>query len=160
MRPLAFLLLLACALQGCTSSAGDVGADVASVGVGTAVGALTGNPIIGLGAGLATRVALAEGVNYGERQYYGAIQSAIAEAAGGLEPQEVGIWSFEGPIGITGTEGEIEVVRAFGQRWPCKEIIFTVDDDENIYVGVVCQADDGWRWAVSEPNTDRWSGLQ
>ncbi|MEQ8965675.1 MAG: hypothetical protein RID91_07610 [Azospirillaceae bacterium] len=119
----AALLLLA----GCGGTSRDIAADVGALGVGTAVGAATGNPAIGIAAGIGARIAADEGYKYGERRYFGAVQAAIATAAGAAEPGAIVPWSVEGIAGIGDRSGRIEVVRVFGERLTCKELIFTVE---------------------------------
>ncbi len=132
-RGWAALAALASCLAGCTGATRDLGTDAGALGVGTAVGAATGNPVIGLAAGVGVRLAADEAYKYGERQYYGGLQSTIAAAGGAAEAGELVAWRFDGPLGIADTGGRVEVVRAFGTHLRCKELIYSVeprpDDD-------------------------------
>jgi hypothetical protein len=178
-----FALLLPLALGACSSVEG-ISSDVGALGVGTAVGAATGNPIVGLAAGLGTRIAIDESVELGERRYYGAIQQAIAEAGSTAPIGEARAWRYDGLIGDLGSvAGVVEPVRAFGSEMRCREVIFSVEryaeppndavaqlradlglmdelDEPRFFVGTICRSDDTWSWAVAAPSTDRWGVLQ
>lgn len=55
----------------------------------------------------------------------------------------------------------MQVVRGFGTAIPCKDIVFTVEDEPDFYIATVCRNRNGvWRWAVAEPTIRRWDGLQ
>jgi len=123
----ALVLIVGVGLAGCGAASQDLAADLGALGVGTAVGAATGNPAIGIAAGIGARVAADEGYRYGERRYYRRVQSAIAGAGGAAEPGELVYWAVDGLLGIGSSRGRIEVVRAFGGRLRCKELVFTVE---------------------------------
>jgi len=121
-------------LTGCADATRDLGTDAGALGVGTVVGAATGNPVVGLAAGIGVRLAADEAYKYGERRYYGGLQAAIATAGGAAAEGELVAWRFDGPLGIGDTGGRVEVVRAFGTHLRCKELIFSVEprpDDDN-----------------------------
>lgn len=187
LRPIfrALSLLLPLALGAC-SSAESISSDLGALGVGTAVGAATGNPIVGLAAGLGARIAVNESVEYAQRSYYGAIQEAIAEAGAAAPMGEARPWRFEGIAQEIGSvEGLVEPVRAFGSELRCRELIFSIEryaepvppddkvaqlradlglmdelDAPRFFVAHICRSDGDWSWAVAAPATDRWGVLQ
>lgn len=62
---------------------------------------------------------------------------------------------------LTERHGMVEIARSFGKTIPCKDAVFTVDDDDNLYVTTICADKKGiWRWALAEPTVDRWGILQ
>lgn len=177
-------------LAGCGSTAEGITSDIGALGVGTAVGAATGNPVIGLAAGVGVRIAAEEGYNYAERAYYGSLQGAVAAAGGMAEPGDVVYWDFDNFLELGPAGGRIEVVREFGEVLRCKEVIFTfepgfgdlevdgipvatdrpppsalasVDElplDTEIFTTTICDTPRGWAWAAPRPSTDLWGGLQ
>ena len=181
----AALAAAALALSGCGGPSEDLGA----LGVGGVVGAATGNPAIGIAAGVGTRFALQEAFLYSERSFYGSMQDSIAAAGGDTAIGEVAAWTFEGPLDLGDSRGRVETVRTFGRRLRCKEIIFTVEplpelpEDEadpgtrsrpvppvdptsplppnaEVFTTSICRTPDGWSWAQARPSTTRWGGLQ
>jgi hypothetical protein len=53
------------------------------------------------------------------------------------------------------------VARSFGAAIPCKDIVFTVEDDGDLYAATLCRNGAGpWRWATAEPTVRRWGTLQ
>jgi hypothetical protein len=175
-------------LTGCGGTTTELASDVGALGVGGAVGAATGNPAIGLVAGLGTQLALDEGYLYAERRFYGSKQERIAAAGGRAAVGEVVPWTFEGPLDLGDSRGRVEAVREFGRHMRCKEIIFTVeplprDPDARdrqsgpnevspvdpadplpatteVFTTTICRTPDGWAWAASQPSTARWGALQ
>jgi hypothetical protein len=189
-RALPALVLLVGLLAGC-STAEDVGTDLGALGIGTAVGAATGNPVIGVLAGLGARIGVSEGIEYGEREYYGAIQQTIAEVGGRAPIGQATPWAYEGLVAELGDAGgRVEPVREFGREMTCRELIFSIEDedepaempvpapDDDVgrlrrdlglrdpqpeprwFVGTICRSDGAWTWAVAAPSTDRWGVLQ
>ena len=151
----------ALALGGCTGFS-EIAGDVGAVGVGAVVGGLTGNPLIGFAAGAGAQLALSEGVDYYQREAVDLVHEAIAETAGEAPAGERRAWTVDSTLPLVEAGGEVQVLRDFGGDIPCRELVFTDDDiDDTFFIAVVCQGEDGrWRWAVAEPSTDRWSGLQ
>lgn len=136
--------------------------DIAGVSAGGIAGGLTGNPVVGVVVGLAARSAAGEGVDYVKRVRQDRIQQAIATVAGDLEPGVTADWSVEQDLPGGDQRGRVEVVRRFGGEIRCRELVFSVRDgsDERFFVGTICQGGTEWRWAVAEPSTRRWRGLQ
>lgn len=162
VRPLlrAAPCVLLLGLGACTF-AGDSSPDVAAFGAGALAGGLTGNPIIGVGVGLAARFAANEGVKYVERELQQEIQDEIARRAGAAAPGELVSWSVTRDIGGDAA-GRVEVVREFGGQMLCRELIFSVEDEDEqeFFVGTICKGREQWKWAVSEPSIERWGALQ
>lgn len=185
-----FLLLAAMAiggLGGCTSTTQDTLSDAGGLGIGGAVGAATGNPVLAVVAGLGATVALDEGYRYGERRFYGDFQREIARAGGRAAIGTVAAWTYEGPLDIGDARGRVEPVRRFGETLRCRLIIYTLEplaqppaadegrtsravtpvdtetplpDEAEVYTTTICRTPDGWRWAQSRPSTSRWGGIQ
>lgn len=95
-------------------------------------------------------------------------QDAIAAAAGPRAPGEVTTWSVSHRIPIESDEhGDVVVSRVFGAGpIACKELVFSVETKRRrvtrraFYITTICRDGDRWRWASSEPATERWGGLQ
>lgn len=165
MKPwlLPMAMILTVPLLGGCAVLGDVADDVLTVGVTAAVTAATGNPLLGAAAGIATSFGADQGVKYAEREIQENVHIAIAEAAGPLGEGGSASWQVGPILPLSGRSGTVEVSRVFGQQIPCKEVIFTVEDDgvfRGFFVGTVCRNDLGWRWAVAEPSVHRWGSLQ
>jgi hypothetical protein len=89
------------------------------------------------------------------------VQNAIAEAAGVLEIGQVGTWHVAEKLPLTDRYGKVEAVRAFGGEIRCRDIVFTVEEEEDFYSATICRNGEGlWRWATAEPAVDRWHGFQ
>ena len=101
-------------------------------GAGTSV--LTANPIVGIAVGLAVRLATAEGIGYVRDEQQRQVQQAIAAAAGrGQRSRAVvdGSHAFYGALfGTVG--GSVQVVRDFGGRIRCREVLYTVNKDGGV----------------------------
>lgn len=187
-RGLAVLLgVCTIALGSCTGTTEGTVSDASALGVGGVVGAATGNPLLGVAAGLGARYGLDEAYRYGERRFYGNAQDEIAHAGGRADIGEVVPWTYEGPLDIGDARGRVEAVRGFGTSLRCRLIIFTVEplgrpplaggegrsrpvepvdtasdlpDGTNVFTTTICRTPDGWEWAESRPSTARWGGLQ
>ena len=159
--PHAAALVLALALGGC-ELASTTATEFAGIGAGALAGAVTGNPFVAVGVGAGVRYGVRSAVSYGERTLQGRIQATIAEAAGLLAEGEAAGWAVTGQPPIMRPHGRVEVVRAFGEAIPCKEITYSIENDDGAeyYVAVICREWDAWVWAVSEPSTDKWFGIQ
>ncbi len=150
----AVLMLNAC------SEAGSAVNSVTSAGVAAAVGSAI-NPAVGLAAGVATSFGVDQGVKYAERRSHDNVQQAIADAAGPLAIGGAAAWEVPEMLPLDGRSGTVEVARAFGAAIPCKDIVFTVEDDGAFYTATICRkGDDPWRWASAEPTVHRWGTLQ
>ncbi|MEZ5669310.1 MAG: hypothetical protein R3F55_18115 [Alphaproteobacteria bacterium] len=137
------------ALAGC-SLGRETAQQGAGLGVGITAGTATGNPIIGLAAGVIASWSASTAFDIYEEQQLDALQQAIATATSDAEPGDVIGWAGGGHF------GSLEVVREFGLETRCREIIFSRDDgdDTRILVATVCRRDDGWHWAVPQPRAD------
>jgi len=183
-----FLGLSALSLGGCTGTTEGTVSDAGALGVGGVVGAATGNPLLGVVAGLGTRYGLDEAYRYGERRFYGDAQEQIARAGGRADIGAVVPWTYEGPLDIGDARGRVEAVRGFGQSLRCRLIIFTLEplgrapyaagedgrarpvepvdtgsdlpEGAEVLTTTICRTPDGWQWAESRPSTARWGGLQ
>jgi hypothetical protein len=158
---LAVVSIVALGLGGC-EYVSTTATEFAGIGAGALAGGLTGNPFVAVGVGAGVRYAVRSTVAYGERALQGRVQETIAEAAGPLEEGEVAAWAVTGFPPVKQPRGRVEVVRAFGEAIPCKEITYGVEngDGADYYVAVICRERGEWVWAVSEPSTDKWFGIQ
>jgi hypothetical protein len=157
----AILLLAAVPLGGC--AVGPAITSLATAGVAGSVGSATGSTALGVAAGFGASYGVAEGVKYGERRLQDTVQIAIASAAAPLAVGYSVNWQLpeRAPLLLPAHSGMVEVARTFGQIHLCKEIIFTVEDDHNIYTTTICRNDQGdWTWALAEPSIHRWGDLQ
>ena len=155
------LALVALPLTGC-AAAGPALTGLATAGVAGTVGSATGSALAGVAAGVAVSYGVDQGIKYAERSIEDNVQSAIAGAAGPLEPGQSAAWQVPEKLPFSGRNGTVEVARSFGQAIPCKEVIFTVADDHKaVYTTDVCRNDEGaWVWAAGEPSIHRWGFLQ
>lgn len=162
------LALIAPALGGCGSllSAGtEAGAGVAGAAIASSV---TDNATLAAGIGLGVSAGARAGLQYAQRRLHGNAQNAVAAAAGGLAPGQVGSWSVRHSVPIEPNEqGEVVVTRVLGNAaFACREIVFSVDKVEDrrpvrsFYTAMICRDATRWRWASAEPATERWGSLQ
>jgi len=164
LRVLCFLLAAA-SLPGCTNAGSAIdtaaGAGVAG-GVASGVHSITGSTLIGIAAGIGAGVGLDVGIKYVARRIHRNVQDAVATAAGPLGIGQSTRWEVDRWLPWSGKRGTVETARSFGAAIPCKDVVFTVDDDEdNVYVTTLCRDKRGnWRWALAEPTVDRWDSLQ
>lgn len=142
--------LLACAALAACSLGQEAAQQGAGIGVGVTAGAATGNPIIGLAAGVIASWSASTAMSYYDRQQLEALQEAIAKATSDAEPGETIGWAGGGKF------GSVEVVREYGKETRCREVIFTLDgpDDPKVLVADVCQLDGQWQWAEPRPRAD------
>jgi len=99
-----------------------------------------------------------QGAKFGIRRLDSAMQVAIASAAGPIGVDYAVSWDSpqQIPILYPAHSGMVEVVRVIGQRRTCKEVIFTINDDHNVFTTTICRNDLGeWGWALAEPSTHR-----
>jgi hypothetical protein len=159
MRHALLIAVTALTVAGCAES-GPVVNSITTAGVAAAVGSAI-NPAVGLIVGVAAGYGVDQGVKYGARRIQGNVQNAIAEAAGPLEIGASTSWEVAERLPITRRTGTVEVARAFGQAIPCKDIVFTVAGEPDLYTATLCRNGDGpWRWATAEPTVHRWGSLQ
>jgi hypothetical protein len=113
-----------------------VAPEAAGLGVGAGTGVLTANPIVGVAVGLAVRLATAEGIGHVTNEQQRQVQQAIAAAAGNAPDSDPVQWStdpdaFYGALfGTVG--GRVQVVRDFGGRIQCREVLYTVKEDGGV----------------------------
>jgi hypothetical protein len=159
MRHAVALSMAVLVLGGCAEG-GSALSNIGSAGVAAAVGSAI-NPAVGLVAGVATAYGFDQGVKYGERRTHGNVQQAIADAAGPLGIGEAAAWEVTEELPLSGRSGTVQVARSFGVAIPCKDIVFTVEDDGDLYAATLCRNGIGpWRWATAEPTVQRWGTLQ
>jgi len=160
----ALALLGIFALAGCSSSGTAVSSVASSAGtaaVASGVANATGSTLVGAAAGLGAGIGLDIVFKYAERRIHRNAQDAVAIAAGPLAVGQSSRWEVDAWLPLTERHGTVEIARSFGAAIPCKDAVFTVDDDDNLYVTTVCADKHGmWRWALAEPTVDRWGGLQ
>ncbi len=168
MRIWLSLALVAPMLGGCGSILGvgtEAGAGVAGAGIASSV---TDNATLAAGIGLGVSAGARAGLQYAQRRLHGNAQNAVAAAAGGLAPGQVGSWSVRHSVPIEPNEqGEVVVTRVLGNAaFACREIVFSVDKVEDhrpvrsFYMAMICRDATRWRWATAEPATERWGALQ
>ena len=157
-------MLAALALSACSSTGSAVDSAISSAttaGVAAAVARTTGSALVGTAAGIGAGIGLDAGIKYAERRIHRNAQDAVADAAGPLLVGQSARWNIDTRLPMFGRHGVVEVARSFGSAIPCKDVVFTVDDDDNLYVTTVCADKSGaWRWALAEPTVDRWGSLQ
>jgi hypothetical protein len=110
-----------------------VAPEAAGLGAGAGAGALTANPVVGVAVALGVRLATAEGIGYVKNEQRRQVQGAIATAAGNAADSAAVRWSTDPDAfyhALFGTaSGHVQVVRDFGGRIHCREILYTVQDD-------------------------------
>ena len=162
--PALLFLLAALAVSGCSSTGTAVGSAISAAstaGVASGVTHATGSAIVGTAAGIGAGIGLDAGIKFVERRIHRNAQDAVARAAGPLAVGQSARWNIDQWLPLTDRHGTVEVARRFGSAIPCKDVVFTVDGDDNLYVTTVCADKRGiWRWALAEPTTDRWGSLQ
>lgn len=129
------LPLLAGGVSGCAGpgSAGTIAPEAAGLGAGAGAGILTGNPLIGVAVAIATRLVAADAVSYVQNEHQRQMHIAIASAAALAEGEQSARWStspntvYEALFGTA--SGHVQVVRQFGGRIPCREILYSVDEE-------------------------------
>ena len=163
LRVLAASVLCLTMLSGCTSilnESASAGAGVAAAGISRAV---TKDPAVVTGIGLAAQAAARAGLQYTERKVHQGEQDSIASVAGALPVGGIAKWQVAHDIPIEANEhGEVTVSRTLGGAdIACKEIVFSVDDKERaFYMATICRDGTLWKWATAEPATERWGALQ
>jgi hypothetical protein len=158
--PLAVMLGLA----GCSSSGSGISSALSAAstaGIAAGITSATGSALVGTAAGIGAGIGLDAAFKYGERRIQRNAQDAVAIAAGPLGIGQSARWNVDAWLPLTERHGTVEIARSFGKAIPCKDVVFTVDDDDDLYVTTVCADKKGtWRWALAEPTVDRWGMLQ
>ena len=157
-------LMMMLGLGACSSAGSGFNSAFTSAGTaGIAAGitSATGSALVGTAAGFGAGIGLDAGIKYGERRIQRNAQDAVAIAAGPLVVGQSARWNVDAWLPLTERHGAVEIARSFGKTIPCKDVVFTVDDDDNLYVTTICADKKGaWRWALAEPTVDRWGLLQ
>lgn len=160
------LLCLSAVLPGCTSLLSATTADVAGVASAGITSGVTRNAAVGTGIGLAVAAGAGAGLHYVERRVHATEQNNIAEAAGPLAPGQVAPWRVVHTVPIESDKhGQVTVFQVIqAPDFNCKRIVFSIDNDKNLpkdyYTTTICHDGLRWKWALAEPSTDRWDGLQ
>lgn len=160
----AILMAAGILLAGCTSSGTAVDSSIgtaATAGIASGVASATGSALVGTAAGIGAGIGIDAGIKYAQRRIHRNAQDAVAMAAGPLAIGQATRWDVDAWLPLDGRHGTVEVARSFGTAIRCKDVVFTVDDDDDLYVTTVCADKRGnWRWALAEPTVDRWGSLQ
>ncbi len=161
-----FLLAATAEMSGCTSLLSATTADVAGVASAGITSGVTKNAAIGTGIGLGVAAGASAGLHYVERRVHRREQDAIADAAGPLQIGQVAPWRVVHTLPIeSNRHGQVTVFRvASAPGFTCKQIVFSIEDDQNqprqFYTTSICSNGQRWQWALAEPSTARWNGLQ
>ncbi|WP_204848218.1 hypothetical protein [Rhodopila globiformis] len=143
-------------------------ADIAGIAGAGIAGAVTKSPTGAAAIGLGVAAGANAGLQYVERDVHGKEQDTIAQAAGPLQPGDIGHWSVVHRIPIEANQhGDVVVTGVVGGKdFTCKEIIFSVNttdkagEHRSFYTASVCLDGKTWKWASAEPATARWGSLQ
>lgn len=153
---IATLAAASASLSGCAAAP-----DLIGLGVGGTAGALTSNPAVAIGVGIATRAAVRETFSYAARERAATDQSALARAAGSLEPGASAGWNSEHLFALGNLDGQLQVLRLIETPLAtCKEIAYRIGGDPAVYVTQICPGQNGWSWGTAEPAVGRWGTLQ
>lgn len=150
MRHIRTALLIGCTALGACSLGQEATQQGSALGVGVVTGTATGNPLIGLAAGVIASWTASTAFDIYEQQQLEALQDAIATATGDAQPGDVIGWAGGGKF------GSVELVREFGETTVCREVIFTLKDpdDPKLLVATLCKQDGVWQWAEPRPRAD------
>jgi hypothetical protein len=163
-RSSAVLLAVMLGLAACSNTGSAVDSAISSAstaGIAAGITSATGSALVGTAAGIGAGIGLDAGIKYAERRIHRNAQDAVAIAAGPLAVGQSASWNVDGWLPLSERHGTVEIAHRFGKAIPCKDVVFTVDDDDNLYVTTVCADKKGiWRWALAEPTVDRWGTLQ
>jgi hypothetical protein len=160
------LLAALAELCGCTSFLTASTADVAGIASAGITSGVTKNAALGTGIGLGVAAGANAGLHYVERQVHHTEQDAIADAAGPLQIGQVASWRVVHTLPIEANQhGQVTVFRvASAPGFNCKQIIFSIENEKNqpqrFYTTSICFNGERWEWALAEPSTARWDGLQ
>jgi hypothetical protein len=160
----AVLFALMLGLAACASTSSGVSSAISSAstaGVAAGIAHATGSALVGTAAGIGAGIGIDAGIKYAQRRIHRNAQDAVAIAAGPLSVGQSARWNIDDWLPLTDRHGTVEIARSFGKAIPCKDVVFDVDDDDDLYVTTVCADKKGiWRWALAEPTVDRWGTLQ
>jgi hypothetical protein len=159
-----FLLVGLLPFLGACSSVGAISGAVAGAATGTA----SVNPVVGYVVAVGVNAGVDELQKYIARQRQGAEQDVIAQAAGEMNPGQTRPWKIVHEIPMFDDEhGDMQVTRVIETPITiCKEVVFTVNDGQgakerrSYYTTDACLDGHIWRWASSEPATERWGYFQ
>jgi hypothetical protein len=164
LRAIGLLTALAAlaALGGCNTIGGFAGAAAA-----VSTGAVTANPAIGIGVGVAVQAGTDAGIKYATRKWQQAEQDAIAAEVGGMAVGETRPWAIKHSIPYGNEQGEVQVTEVIKTPLTdCKGMLFSVvagKGDKQTrawYASTACRQGNHWKWAVAEPAVPRWGNLQ
>jgi hypothetical protein len=162
-------ILAALAATGCSSLVSQGGSAGAGIVSGALASAISSDPGVATGIGIAVQSAAQSGIAYGQRRIHGNAQQQIASIAGPLAIGQVEPWRVVHPIPMEPDEaGRVAVSRIISTGLlDCKEIVFSVDESGTeklpasaFYVASICRTGNQWAWASAEPATARWGSLQ
>jgi hypothetical protein len=163
-RNCAVLLAVSVGLAACSSTGSAIDSAVSSAstaGIAAGITSATGSALVGTAAGIGAGIGLDAGIKYAERRVHRNAQDAVAIAAGPLRVGQSARWKVDAWLPLDGRHGMVEIARRFGKAIPCKDVVFTVDHDDDLYVTTICADKKGsWHWALAEPTVDRWGTLQ
>lgn len=158
------LLSAALGLTACSGTGAGINSAISSAGtagIASGITSATGSALVGTAAGIGAGIGLDIGIKYAERRIQRNAQDAVAIAAGPLVVGQSARWNVNAWLPLSERHGMVEIARSFGKAIPCKDVVFTVDDDDDLYVTTICADKKGnWRWALAEPTVDRWGLLQ
>lgn len=162
------MLIAAIGLSGCNSLLTEGSASAAGVGGAALATIVTKNAAVATGIGLGVQAAARAGLQYSQRQIHGQQQDVIAQLAGALQVGGVTDYAYTPSVPIEdAVKGRVTVSRVISTNvLSCKEIIFSVDTEENnqpnsaFYIANICRDGKQWKWASAEPATERWGALQ
>ncbi|WP_158745821.1 hypothetical protein [Acidisphaera sp. L21] len=162
--PVAILL----GLSGCGSVLVGTTQEVSGLAGAGIASSVTKSATAATAIGLGVAAGANAGLQYAERRTHRYEQDRIAEAAGAMDAGSTGAWSVSHSFPIEADEhGQVAVLRTIGGAdMACKEIIFSVQTEENhqphsaFYTAAICRDGDQWKWASAEPATERWGALQ
>ncbi len=145
------VLLAILGTSGCELG-GYATAETTGILVGVTAGAATGDPVIGLAAGMLSSWAVKAGLGHYQESRVAAVQDSIAQAGGDAALEETSSWEYDE------LHGAVEVTRVFGKSIPCKELIYTVRKEQQFvhHVGTICKSGERWEWAVPRRRAKLW----
>jgi hypothetical protein len=156
------LVASALSLSGCQS----IGAATGAV-AGVATGAVSTNPAVGIGVGIAVQAVTDEAVKRTMKRLHRDQQDVLASLAGATPVGGTRPWQVKHWLPVENGQGRIRVTRAFSSALAlCKDFVFSVADgdkpgaQEDWYMATACEAKQGWKWASAEPAVARWGSLQ
>lgn len=145
MRCLRWMVLAAGLLLSGCAGLGDAAPEAVGLGVGAGAGILTANPVIGVVAGMVTRLATAGAIDWVEAKQRVRVQQAIAAAGGEAPLDAVTPWKTQPDATLDvfygAVEGHLQVIRAFGGLITCRELLYTIAPPSSGVEGAVTAAE-------------------